>query len=251
MTPTPIRIVTYNIHKGIGGIDRRYRPERIIETISQYQPDIVLMQEVDDQVPRSRFHCQVELLADALGLSHQAFQRNVRLKQGHYGNAILSRFPLHDVQSVDLTIPMKKRRQALLAHCRIHIEGHHQRTVLLANVHLGLAEMERKIQLRRLLNTEVVRHTRHQTPVIIAGDYNDVWGGLGRRIMVPAGFAAAGRTIRTFPAVYPVRALDRVFFRGDLSLDHVFASRVKVARQASDHLPLIADFRLTAVESEE
>ena len=48
------RIVTYNIHKGIGGIDRRYRPERIAETLAHYEPDIVFMQEVDDGVPRSK-----------------------------------------------------------------------------------------------------------------------------------------------------------------------------------------------------
>ena len=58
------RIVTYNIHKGIGGLDRRYRPERIIETLTRYQPDIVLMQEVDCMVPRSNCDNQVELFAD-------------------------------------------------------------------------------------------------------------------------------------------------------------------------------------------
>ena len=53
------RLVTYNIHKGIGGVDRLYRPERIVETLAHYQPDIVLLQEVDDGVPRSRHHRQV------------------------------------------------------------------------------------------------------------------------------------------------------------------------------------------------
>lgn len=77
------------------------------------------MQEVDDGVPRSRADCQVELFADALDLKHHAFQRNVKLKHGHYGNAILSRFPLTDVHDIDLTIPLKKRRQALVAHCQL------------------------------------------------------------------------------------------------------------------------------------
>ena len=27
------RVVTYNIHKGIGGVDRRCRPERIVATL--------------------------------------------------------------------------------------------------------------------------------------------------------------------------------------------------------------------------
>jgi endonuclease/exonuclease/phosphatase family metal-dependent hydrolase len=103
-----LRLVTYNIHKGIGGIDRRYRPERIIETLQHYQPDIVLLQEVDDGVPRSRGDRQVDLFADAMELPHHAYQRNVNLTKGYYGNAILSRFPLSDVQNIDLSIPMKK-----------------------------------------------------------------------------------------------------------------------------------------------
>jgi endonuclease/exonuclease/phosphatase family metal-dependent hydrolase len=39
-----LRLVTYNIHKGIGGVDRRYRPERVIETVRHCEPDVVLLQ---------------------------------------------------------------------------------------------------------------------------------------------------------------------------------------------------------------
>ncbi len=31
-----IRLITYNIHKGIGGIDRRYQPQRVGATIAHY-----------------------------------------------------------------------------------------------------------------------------------------------------------------------------------------------------------------------
>ena len=47
------RVMTYNIHRAIG-VDRRFRPERIIRIIESHEPDIVLLQEVDDGVPRSR-----------------------------------------------------------------------------------------------------------------------------------------------------------------------------------------------------
>jgi endonuclease/exonuclease/phosphatase family metal-dependent hydrolase len=238
------RIASYNIHKGVGGVDRRYRPERIVETLNRYSPDIVLMQEVDDQVPRSRHDRQVELFADALEMKYHAYQPNVWLKQGQYGNAILSRFPLDDVQHINLTIPLKKRRRCLLAHCHFKYDGH-QRTLLLANLHLGLAGFERKMQLRKILDFDMVRHTHRHTPMIIGGDYNDVWGTLGKQVMMPAGFAAAGKAIRTFPAAFPARALDHLFYRGDLKLHHAIASRSKIASQASDHLPLIVDFELT------
>jgi endonuclease/exonuclease/phosphatase family metal-dependent hydrolase len=238
-----IRLVTYNIHKGIGGVDRRYRPRRIVEAIARLEPDIVLMQEVDYMVPRSKAHNQVDMFADAMALYHRAFQRNVVVKRGHYGNAILSRFPLSDVQHLDLTIPLKKRRQALLAHCTLHTDGHRRR-MLLVNIHLGLAGFERRKQLAKIFECEVVRHSRHRTPLIIAGDYNDVWGTLGKRVMEPAGFHSAGKRILTFPAALPARPLDHVFYRGEIQAVHAFASRSDVARAASDHLPFVVDFRL-------
>jgi len=235
--------MTYNIHKGIGGVDRRYRPERIITTIARYRPDLVLLQEVDDGVPRSRLDRQVDLLGEALDLRHRAFQRNVTLRQGCYGNAILSRFPLADVGDLDLTIPLKKRRRALVAHCRLRSE-HHSRSLLIVNVHLGLAGFERAIQLRRVLASEALRHTHRSTAAIIAGDFNDLWGGLGKAVLEPDGFQPALGLAKTFPAVLPLRPLDRVYYRGEITLDHGFASHAQLSKQASDHLPLIVDFSL-------
>ena len=50
-----MRILSYNIHKGIGGRDRRYRLERVLEVIAREEPDVVCLQEVDRHVRRSRF----------------------------------------------------------------------------------------------------------------------------------------------------------------------------------------------------
>lgn len=241
--PANLRVVTYNIHKGIGGTDRKYQPQRIIDVLDNLQPQIVLLQEVDDGVPRSNKHRQVDMLAEALCYEHTAFQRNVHLKQGHYGNAILSHFPLKAVESVDLTIRPKKRRQALLARCRLDL-GHHTRSLLIVNVHLGLAGLERQIQLRRLLKRHPLAQIASRLPVLIGGDYNDVYGNLGSRVMDSRGFQTVGKNILTFPAILPVRPLDRIFFRGSMILQHAFAARSRLARRASDHLPLVADFEI-------
>ncbi len=237
------RLLTYNIHKGIGGVDRRYSPERIVETIEHYEPDIALLQEVDDGVPRSEHHRQVEMLALGMGFHHHAYQRNVRLKSGYYGNAILSRFPLLQVDTIDLTVPLKKRRQALVVRSRLRCQGH-SRTITLANVHLGLAGYERKMQLRRLLDHPLLKHHHVSSPVLVAGDFNDVWGTLGKRVMLPAGFVSSRDSIRTFPATMPLRSLDRVFVRGAIVIHRAFAGHTRLARQASDHLPLIVDMEL-------
>ena len=166
----------------------------------------------------------------------------MRLSQGHYGNAIISRFALTGVEHIDLSVPFKKRRRALVASCRVH--NTRSRRLLLLNLHLGLAGFERALQVQRILASDRVRTSHAHTPVILGGDYNDVYGTLGARFLEPGGFTAVSRRARTFPAAMPMQSLDNIYFRGDLQLDHSFPCRRRVARQASDHLPLIADFDL-------
>ncbi|MGH7163773.1 MAG: endonuclease/exonuclease/phosphatase family protein [Planctomycetota bacterium] len=234
-----LRVLTWNIHKGIGGIDRRYRPERIVELIATYAPDVALLQEVDDGAPRSDFHRQVDLLGDALGLRNRCFGPNVRLRRGHYGNAILSRWPLFREGNLDLTIGPRKRRGALHARCRIRY-GRRSRTLVVYNLHLGLAGFERGLQLRRFLASHPFAGLHPRTPILVGGDFNDLWGTLGPRLLEPAGFRRAGALLRTYPAFLPVRPLDGLFVRGDVTVRRCFRSRTELARTASDHLPLVA-----------
>lgn len=237
-----LRILTYNIHKGIGGVDRRYNLERTCETIADCAPDVAFLQEVDDGVPRSRMHRQVDLLAQQLGFEHAAYQPNVKLRRGQYGNAILSRFPLSDVADVELTVPLKKRRRALIACCTAS-HGRMHRRLWVVNMHLGLAGYERQMQIRRLLKNSPFAEP-DGLPLIAGGDMNDVWNTLGRRLLEPAGFRPAGRRVKTFPALLPVRSLDYLYYRGPVAMHHCYAPRKEIARQASDHRPLVADFEL-------
>jgi endonuclease/exonuclease/phosphatase family metal-dependent hydrolase len=238
------RLLSYNIHKGIGGVDRRYDLGRIVETIQHYDPDVAFLQEVDDGVPRSRQHAQAELLAAETGLEHFTYQRNVRLRVGHYGNAILSRYPIEDPAHIDLTVRPKKRRGALVARWRVPV-GDNTKSITLVNLHIGLSGLERQWQLRRLFRVSHLAELRNRAPLVIGGDFNDFWNTLGWRVMQPAGFQAAGPAVWTFPARLPMRPLDKVFFRGDLRPVQVTAGHCEVARAASDHLPLVVDFEFT------
>lgn len=236
-----LKLLTYNIHKGIGGIDRRYRLDRIAEVISHYDPDIALLQEVDDGVPRSRGDRQVDLLASELGFEHSLYQPNVKLRRGAYGNAILSRFPSRESVDLELTVGPKKRRRAQIARFQLTDQGH-SRTLVVANLHLGLAGFERRIQLLRLLKEQSIVGLSSATPCVIGGDFNDVWGAIGGRFMAPAGFLSAAKNQRTFPARAPLRSLDGIYYRGDCLVQSAFAGRLDAARHASDHLPLFAEF---------
>lgn len=240
-----LRVATWNIHKGIGGIDRRYDLGRVIKSIEHYAPDIVLLQEVAEAMPQLQHDGQLRLLREKLGFRHAVFHREHHFARGAYGNAILSHWPLHDASHVDLTIAWRKQRGALTAKARVRLNGA-TRTVVISNLHLGLAGSERGKQLERFLTSAPFRGMHQRTPLICGGDLNDLWGSLGPRFLQPNGFRRLGERHNTFPAAMPLRPLDGLFVRGDIRSLRCFVGTHELARAASDHLPIIADVDLAA-----
>lgn len=238
-----LRVLSYNIHKCIGGVDRRYEPSRIVEVIRKLDADVVMLQEVDAGVKRSNGDRQVELLGDQLGLRYHTWFPNVDVRGGgQYGNAILSRYPLIESANIDVTLRFKKRRSVLHGVLRVrHDEV--DRTVHVFNMHLGLARYERKRQLEMFLSSQPFAHLHHDTPVVVGGDLNDVYGGLGE-LLVPSGFRGIDRRPLTFPAWGPLRALDAIFVRGAVELQKLVRCDSDLARRASDHRPLVAEVKL-------
>jgi len=240
-----LRILSYNVHKCLGGIDRRYDPHRVASVIRHYDPHFVLLQEVAQASSRYNHDRQHEKLAELLGFRHAVFFINVRFRRrGEYGNAILSRFPATETRNIDLTIPPKKRRSVLHARYRVRLGEGRTRTLHVFNLHLGLSGIERKLQLRRFLASHPFAGLHPRTPILVGGDFNDVWGTLGRKLLEPAGFRGAARPLRTFPAYAPIRALDAIYVRGNVDFVRMHVSRLELAKGASDHRPIIADLRI-------
>jgi len=221
-----LRVLSYNIHRAIG-VDRRFQPERIVGIIGFYNPDIALLQEVDQGVPRSRELDLAREIARGLGYRHWAIGHNVTLRKGRYGNATLSRWPI-------LRTPAGQTR-------RIEV----------FNLHLGLSARERQRQVELLTHSRELAALPQGVPCLVGGDYND-WRSLLRPWFVETlGFRSATggtlvseRAIPTFPSFFPQGALDRVYYRGPLRLAAARRCRLALSRIASDHLPVIVDFDL-------
>jgi len=244
-----VRLMTWNVHKGIGGVDRRYAPWRIAAVIRHHDPDIAILQEVADGIPRSHRDRQTELWAAVLGYPYRVFHPDVRLREGQWGNAILSRFPIVRISHINLSFPLKKPRGALCAEVDIrNPAGRHLLNVV--GVHLGLAGVERAWQVKRLLASAPLAALGHSSRIILAGDTNDWSGRLSRPrgAFRNAGFSPAHGTHRaspkTFPAWYPVAGLDRFYFSGQIICRSAYRSGFSLARRASDHLPLVVDIDL-------
>ena len=226
-----LTVATYNVHRWAGpNAVRAPDPARAGFVISELSADIIALQEVlrpfDAEDP-------LERLADALHL-HMAFVTTRVHRRGEIGNAILSRWPITSVFSLDLSFNRMERRSAVAAE----FTGEAGSLAVVAT-HLALVDRTRRRQVRSILD-----HPHLQGPVVLLGDMN-AWRRckatrhLDRELVGDAEVTWP----RTFPAARPVLALDRVYVRG-ASVDALDAHSTAAARKASDHLPVVARIRM-------
>jgi endonuclease/exonuclease/phosphatase family metal-dependent hydrolase len=235
-----MRLLTWNIHKGIGGRDRRYSLDRIIACIEAENPDLICLQEVDRLVHRSRHDDQPRLLARYFRC-HSVFQPTVRVGDGGYGNLVLSRWPVASRHRISLRHGARKPRGAQL----LLVESP-EGAIHLVHTHLGLAERERLAQAERLLGHMLFR-SADPHPALVVGDFNDWRDSLGRERFATFGFrqvTSPASRFRTFPAWLAMGSLDKVFVRGGIEVRHARVVRTSLAKTASDHLPVVVDFHL-------
>lgn len=87
-----LRVMTYNIHVGIG-MDKKLDLARIAGVINAQHPDLVGLQEADRGVLRTQRIDEIAELAKLTRMDYD-FAFNLRYQGGQYGVAILSRFPI-------------------------------------------------------------------------------------------------------------------------------------------------------------
>ncbi len=235
-----VRIVTYNIHKGVG-TDGHLGLDRIVEVVRHYEPEVVCLQEVMWSSTAAGHPTQPQALGTALGRPHGSVALNCHRRNGTYGNVTFSRWPIELHENVDLTVRFKKSRAALYTRLRLSDGG----ALHVFNLHLGLAGYERIWQMRDLVS-EVERVAPGTEAVVLAGDMNDWRHRLYPQVLAAHGYRCAigddddpGHA--TYPSWMPVGALDKVFVKGDVRARNAHPSRLALARTASDHLPIVAE----------
>src|SRR5262249_46317329 len=144
------RIATYNIHK-CRGMDGRIRPPRVAEVLRELKADIIALQEVVSLSGQRREQDQAQYLADAVGFEFRIGETR-KLRGAAYGNVVLSRFPLKQVEVYDLTASRREPRGCI----RCDIEIAPGKMVHLFNVHLGTGYIERRKQAGLLLSRDVL-----------------------------------------------------------------------------------------------
>lgn len=235
--------MTYNIHGG-RGTDGRIDLDRIAAVISGFRPDIVALQEVDVHRTRSGVVDQPAQLASQLGL---AFRFGATIASGteQYGNATLTRLPILDTYQFCLPWTGSDRfsepRCALVT--RLDCNG---LQVDVINTHLSVRQDERGIQIAELIRTLASDAIADAETMILAGDFNCApWSGAFR--MLRHGMQRAASP-RSWPSTFPVMPLDHILFRGPLRVVQSGVFRTLGVRQASDHLPVVAELERVGEE---
>jgi endonuclease/exonuclease/phosphatase family metal-dependent hydrolase len=241
-----LRVVTLNIHKGLSTFNTRVVIHELREGLRALEPDLVFLQEVQGLNERHALRYaawpvapQHEFLAGS-GWQH-VYGLNRVHQYGHYGNAVLSRFPIVSSENEDVSDHRFERRGML--HAVVRVPGW-KRNLHCVCVHLSLHERGRRRQLDAIA-ARLEQFAGTRMPMIVAGDFND-WRGRATRIlekslgMTDVSVAVGDRKHRTFPSLLPILRLDRIYVRG------FEVVRSQVHRGApwsllSDHLALSAE----------
>ena len=242
------RIMTYNVHRCVG-VDGRLDVARVAAVIAQRRPDIVALQELDVGRRRTGAVDQAHAIAHRLGMSFH-FHAAMRVEEEHYGDAILAASPLTVIRAGPLpgspTLRALEPRGALWLE--LEIEG---RRLQVLNTHLGLVPHEQRAQAAALVGPDWIGGDLRRDPLIVLGDFNatphaSVYRTFARSLADARTVCRERRAGPTFPSRFPMLAIDHVFVSPDIEVVGVEAFAAPLARSASDHLPLIVDFRFRA-----
>jgi len=249
MKSPKLRIVTYNIHKGFSQFNKHMMVHELREQLRLLSPDIVFLQEVQGrhskhakQIENWPEASQQDFLAEDVWQS-SAYGSNVIYDHGHHGNAILARFPIEHSHNQDVT-HLRFERRGLL-HCAINIPGL-EKALHCVCVHLSLFAQSRRKQMDAL-SRYLDEITEPDSPLIIAGDFND-WRNeadellaqrLGLIEVFGGVYGSPESPGRSYPAKRPILRLDRIYVRG-FSVTHAKIHSGAPWSKISDHAALSA-----------
>lgn len=225
-------VATYNVHRwaGLTG-GRRWSPELATEVIRELDADVMALQEV-----LRPFDTPDPLLQIAEELGYYMTFVSTRVHRfGELGNAILSRWPMSSVYTIDLSLSRLEQRAAAVA-----LFNGSGTTVAIASTHLALVDRTRRRQVQSLLESE-----NFQGPAILLGDMN-AWRKCPATRTLDEAFRSMHHNLNwpaSFPAARPVLSLDRIYTRG-AHITSIRSHDTPAARRASDHLPVLATIAL-------
>ncbi len=233
------RVMSYNIHHG-EGLDGKVDLERIASLIQNERADIVGLQEVDKGVERTSKRDLPAELAKLTGMTC-IFSNNFHHQGGEYGNAVLTRFPVVNWTNVHYKM-LREGEQRGILQLKLKIHG---KEMMFMTTHID----HRPDETERLSNVVEMKQMLSESkgiPLVLCGDFNCVpesqtYQRLAE-VLLDAWTVAGEGDGFTIPARKPNRRIDFIWVSREHGPKPVWA-RVP-ATEASDHRPVVAEFRL-------
>lgn len=226
-----MRILSWNIHHGT---DEKNQPclEGLAAAIRAEHPDVVLLQEVDRNCTRTNQIDQAAKLGELTNLQAH-FGSAFDLQGGHYGQAILSRYPVSDLQIHRLPSSEDDEQRVLV---RAKVETPHGPWII-ATAHLDATNAPRRHVQAQMVADILLKSP---LPVVLAGDFNAPPSEATMKVFAQAPWllgTKAGKSPFTSPAVQPTAEIDHFVLRG-LRFNEKLAILEKPG--LSDHRPVLA-----------
>lgn len=233
---TSLRVVTFNIRHGAPKDSYRGLPDKLAEACAALDADILALQEVDVGVPRSGRADLAKVAADACGMAYYFAKARKHAYRGQYGNALLVRGSIADVEVVPLsgdhrhTIrvgpvvlkPFREPRNAIIATASIGATR-----IAVGTGHFAADRTARRAQ----LTTAAKRLVERPEPQLLLGDFNIPWPRAAE-LLRPYHLALAEAHLSRAPQT----GIDHVAVNG-LSVKHVETRWLAI----SDHPAKIVD----------
>lgn len=221
-----IRIATYNVHRFVG-LDGSKDPARIGRVLGEIKPDIFALQEVE----YFRKSDELDFLRPDTSF-HMILGPTIIAGEEHYGNVLLSRFPITAERKINLNYPGREER------CAIDIDiDCYGRKIRVIATHFGLKPIERREQARKLLKEIEKKRNGKADIILLMGDMNE-WFLWGRPLKFIHNYFGFCPNIATYPAKLPIFSLDRIWCHPPELVGDRKVHTTELSRVASDHLPL-------------
>lgn len=232
-----ISMMTYNIHHAAPANSEAVSLENIAAVIRQSNAELIALQEVDVNVPRSGNVDQAQQLAELLDMEYH-FSKSIDYQGGEYGVAILSKYPLSNKRRIELPMPTAgEKRSVVLASVTLP----NGETIEFGSTHLDLNVPNRTAQAEEL-NT-LSKSTAK--PIFIGGDYNADPGSTEITVLKKEySLSCMNSCPNSFPVRNPNKAIDFIASNKLANQQYSLVSSLAMLGQySSDHLPVEAIYQ--------
>lgn len=238
-----LRIATFNIRYGRGQ-DNRVDLARIADVITDHTLDVIILNEVDQNWPRSGYQDQASQIGQLTGMKNVFYAPALRILPWlgtmslAYGNAMISHLPWASIESVDLPrFGTNEPRNLVLTHIPIDASG---KTLHVVGTHLSTNREERHAQVEFIRDRFPLNGER----ILLLGDFNSQPHQADMQILFDAGWVDLWSEYGqgdgfTFPSDAPKHRIDYILTSPETARA-VLAIEVGQTL-VSDHLPIIVE----------